>query len=157
MIFRQLLVGALLAGAVGLVADGTERPEARIDSGALRGVRVDALPRGGAFLGIPLAAQPVGALRWRAPQKPAWWEGVRDAAEWGPACPQRPSPWLPEMLGVQKMATDEACLWLNVWTPELHPRAKLPVFVWVHGGGNVEGSGEWPPLGPALEAVIKFE
>lgn len=54
------------------------------------------------------------------------------------------------MLGVQQMATDEACLSLNVWTPELHPRAKLPVLVWVHGGGNVEGAGNWPPLGQAL-------
>jgi para-nitrobenzyl esterase len=150
MIFRQLVVGALVVCAVGLVANHTPRPETRVDSGALRGVRVDALPRGGAFLGIPFAAQPVGALRWKAPQKPAQWEGVRETADWGAACPQRPSPWLPEMLGVQKMTTDEACLWLNVWTPELHPREKLPVFVWVHGGGNVEGSGEWPPMGPTL-------
>ncbi|MGC2620808.1 MAG: carboxylesterase family protein [Acidobacteriaceae bacterium] len=133
-----------------MVADATQRPVVRIDSGALRGVRVDALQHGGAFLGIPFAAQPVGALRWKAPQKPPHWQGIRDAAAWGPACPQRPSPWLPEMLGIPKMATDEACLWLNVWTPELHPREKLPVFVWVHGGGNVEGSGEWPPLGVTL-------
>ncbi len=54
------------------------------------------------------------------------------------------------MLGVQKMATDEACLFLNVWTPKLSAGSKLPVLVWVHGGGNVEGSGEWPPLGPML-------
>jgi para-nitrobenzyl esterase len=54
------------------------------------------------------------------------------------------------MSGVQQLATDEACLSLNVWTPELHPKTKLPVFVWVHGGGNVEGSADWPPLGPTL-------
>jgi para-nitrobenzyl esterase len=54
------------------------------------------------------------------------------------------------MSGVQQMATDEACLSLNVWTPELHPKTKLPVFVWIHGGGNVEGSADWPPLGQTL-------
>lgn len=125
-------------------------PQVTIDSGTLKGVSVAALPHGAAFLGIPFAAQPVGALRWKPPQPPPAWHGVRDASQYGPACPQFPSPWLPEMLGIEKMATDEACLFLNIWTPELHPKVRLPVFVWVHGGGNVEGSGQWPPLGPAL-------
>ncbi|HEX4309802.1 MAG TPA: carboxylesterase family protein [Acidobacteriaceae bacterium] len=120
------------------------------ESGSVRGVLVPELPRGAAFLGIPYAAQPVGPLRWHAPEAAPAWKGVRDAAEYGPACPQAPSPWLPEMLGIAKMRTGEACLYLNVWTPDLHAQQKLPVLVWVHGGGNVEGSGEWPPLGPAL-------
>jgi len=126
------------------------RPHVTIDSGTLRGAMVAELPAGGAFLGIPFAAQPVGQLRWRAPRLTAKWTGVREATTWGPACPQMPSPWLPEMLGIRKMTTDEACLYLNVWTPELHPAKALPVLVWVHGGGNVEGSGEWPPLGVTL-------
>ncbi len=54
------------------------------------------------------------------------------------------------MLGETRMATDEACLYLNVWTPRLSRAAHLPVLVWIHGGGNVEGSGEWPPLGETL-------
>jgi para-nitrobenzyl esterase len=54
------------------------------------------------------------------------------------------------MLGITSMATDEACLYLNVWTPSLTPRAKLPVMLWIHGGGNVEGSADWPPLGETL-------
>ncbi len=54
------------------------------------------------------------------------------------------------MLGRKQMSTDEACLYLNVWTPNLGGRARLPVMVWIHGGGNVEGSQEWPPLGPKL-------
>ena len=125
-------------------------PHVVIASGALHGMRLQALPRGGVFLGIPFAAQPVGNLRWKAPQPPPRWQGARKASEYGPACPQLPSPWLPEMSGVRQMVTGEACLSLNVWTPELHPKAKLPVFVWVHGGGNVEGAADWPPLGQAL-------
>jgi para-nitrobenzyl esterase len=54
------------------------------------------------------------------------------------------------MLGRQQMTTDEACLYLNVWTPNLGDPTRLPVMVWIHGGGNVEGSQEWPPLGPTL-------
>jgi para-nitrobenzyl esterase len=131
-------------------------PVVAIDSGRVEGVTVEALPRGGAFLGIPYAAQPVGDLRWRAPQAVAKWSGVRSAKAFGPACPQTPSGWLPEMLGRTEMATDEACLFLNVWTPELGHGGRLPVLVWIHGGGNVEGSAEWPPLGETLarEGVV---
>ena len=123
------------------------QPEVRIDTGLLRGLGMATLPRGGQFLGIPYAAQPVGDLRWRPPQPAPDWSGPRAAQSWGPACPQKPSGWLPEMLGVRAMPTSEACLFVNVWTPDLHPARKLPVLVWIHGGGNVEGSGEWPPLG----------
>jgi para-nitrobenzyl esterase len=148
---RTILAAALVAlGTLASVGESGRRPRVAIESGTVEGVRLAALPDGGGFLGIPFAAQPVGRLRWREPRAPPAWQGIRDGSKFGPACPQRPSPWLPEMLGVRAMATDEACLYLNVWTPELHPRNKLPVFVWVHGGGNVEGSGEWPPLGEAL-------
>ena len=142
----ELTVLCILASA------GAQQPVPRavISSGALEGLRLPALPRGGAFLGIPFAAQPVGNLRWKAPQSPPSWKGTRKASEYGPACPQFPSPWLPEMAGVHQMSADEACLSLNVWTPELHPKTKLPVFVWIHGGGNVEGSADWPPLGETL-------
>ena len=120
------------------------------NAGRIEGIALPTLPQGGAFLGVPYAAQPVGDLRWRAPQPAPAWSGVLRAKAYGPACPQAPSGWLPEMLGVTRMATDEACLSLNVWTPHLDPTAKLPVLVWIHGGGNVEGSGEWPPLGEPL-------
>lgn len=125
-------------------------PQVTIDTGALQGTRFGNLPHVAAFLGIPYAAQPVGNLRWRPPQPSSPWTGVRKAHTYGPACPQNPSPWLPEMLGRKTMKTDEACLYLNVWTPDLSNAAKAPVMVWVHGGGNVEGSGEWPPLGETL-------
>jgi para-nitrobenzyl esterase len=77
---------------------------------------------------------------------------VRSAKAYGAACPQVPSTWLPELLGRKQMVTDEACLYLNVWTANLSANSKVPVMVWIHGGGNVEGSQEWPPLGPALAA-----
>lgn len=86
------------------------------------------------------------------PQEPKPWLGIRDATYYRPACPQLPSPWLPEMLGRKQMQTSEDCLYLNVFTPRLSRDASLPVMVWIHGGGNVEGSQEWPPLGPTLAA-----
>ncbi|HET9101151.1 MAG TPA: carboxylesterase family protein [Acidobacteriaceae bacterium] len=134
----------------------TAAPQVKTDSGKLQGAWAPGAPGVAAFLGIPYAAQPIGNLRWRAPQPAPTWTGIRQATKYGAACPQAPSPWLPEMLGIQKMATDEACLYLNVWTPKLHHTAKLPVMVWVHGGGNVEGSAEWPPLGSTLarEGVV---
>lgn len=125
-------------------------PYVQLDKGALSGTRFGS---GGAeFLGIPYAAPPVGKLRWVAPQEPSGWAGVRDATYYRPACPQLPSSWLPEMLGRTEMQTSEDCLYLNVWTPRLSAHARLPVMVWVHGGGNVEGSQEWPPLGGTLAA-----
>jgi para-nitrobenzyl esterase len=155
-------MSALIAFAVffwgyslGLQAQ-TAAPQVKIDAGTLQGVWAPDAPRVAAFLGIPYAAQPVGNLRWKAPQSPPGWSGIREATKYGSACPQAPSPWLPEMLGIQKMVTNEACLYLNVWSPNLRGTAKLPVMVWIHGGGNVEGSAEWPPLGSTLarEGVV---
>jgi para-nitrobenzyl esterase len=125
-------------------------PTVSIDTGRIEGLALSTLPQGAAFLGIPFAAQPVGDLRWRAPQPAPAWSGIQRTTAYGPACPQAPSGWLPEMLGETSMPTNEACLYLNVWTPHLASTAHLPVLVWIHGGGNVEGSGEWPPLGETL-------
>jgi para-nitrobenzyl esterase len=131
-------------------------PRVKIHRGTLEGKWAAEAPHVAAFLGIPYAAQPIGDLRWKAPQSPPGWSGIREATKYGSACPQAPSPWLPEMLGIQKMVTNEACLYLNVWSPNLRGTAKLPVMVWIHGGGNVEGSAEWPPLGSTLarEGVV---
>ena len=125
-------------------------PIVAVDAGRIEGIVLPTLPHGAAFLGVPYAAQPVGDLRWRPPQPAPAWSGILRAKAYGPACPQAPSGWLPEMLGKTQMATDEACLYLNIWTPHLASSAKIPVLVWIHGGGNVEGSGEWPPLGETL-------
>jgi para-nitrobenzyl esterase len=150
---RSIIVAVF---AVFLISPGENRvlgeshPRVLLQVGTLEGSQFGRSTKYAAFLGIPYAAPPVGDLRWRPPQPPPSWQGVRQAKRYGPACPQLPSPWLPEMLGRKQMPTDEACLYLNVWTPDLNVHARLPVMVWIHGGGNVEGSQEWPPLGPAL-------
>lgn len=83
------------------------------------------------FKGIRYARPPTGALRWRPPQPPQGWSGVRQATEFGPACPQPPSPPGSLYLDVPARMSED-CLFLNVWAP-LEAR-RLPVMVWVHGG-----------------------
>jgi para-nitrobenzyl esterase len=87
-----------------------------------------------AFLGIPYAAPPVGSLRWKEPQPPTSWMGVRDASQFGNRCPQNAS-----STNMTPASTTEDCLYLNVWTPN-PSGSKLPVMVWIHGGGNFGGS-----------------
>jgi para-nitrobenzyl esterase len=86
-----------------------------------------------AFLGIPFAAPPVGDLRWKAPEPPTPWQGVQIADNHPPACIQRRA-------GYQS----EDCLYLNVWTPADAAERKLPVMVWIHGGGWTSGSNSVP-------------
>jgi para-nitrobenzyl esterase len=145
-----VLMCANVAGSAVHAKSSPSIPLVTIDSGVLEGIHFSSNSGDVAFLGIPYAAAPVGALRWLPPQPPPPWQRIRRADAFGPACPQLPSPWLPEMLGRKQMVTDEACLFLNVWTTNLHGAKKLPVMVWIHGGGNIEGSQEWPPLGPVL-------
>lgn len=90
------------------------------------------------YLGIPFAAPPVGEFRWRAPQPVADWDGLRQAKAFAPACLQRGV----SMPGEAPPVTSEDCLYLNVWAPE---RAeKLPVIVWIHGGGWANGATAMP-------------
>jgi para-nitrobenzyl esterase len=90
------------------------------------------------FKGIPYAAPPVGDRRWRPPVSPAPWSQPREATDFGSSCPQPAAPSrVPP--GSRSAETSEDCLTLNVWAPVAHPKP-LPVMVWIHGGGNVEGS-----------------
>jgi para-nitrobenzyl esterase len=92
-----------------------------------------------AWKGIRYAAQPVGALRFRAPQPPERWTEVADATRYGPVCPQPTFANMPLDLGA---AQGEDCLRLNVWTPcGAQPGDRKPVMVWLHGGAYVLGSG----------------
>lgn len=94
------------------------------------------------FKGVPYAAPPVGDLRWRAPQPVSPWAGVRDAIRYAPACMQGGNPWPPE---TPTEPQSEDCLYLNVWRPAgLAQNARLPVMLWIPGGGWTDGSGSAP-------------
>lgn len=102
-----------------------------------------------AWLGIPYAEPPVGALRWRAPEPPPPWEGVRESLTAGPRCPQKPSLLAEGDAPGATHAGQEDCLYLNVWAPA--DADGVPVMVWIHGGGNTIGSGD-TYIGAALAA-----
>ncbi len=103
-----------------------------VESGALRGAAEQGMR---VFRGIPYAAPPVGALRWRPPHAPMSWTGVRDAIAFCSACPQPNIPGL----NPGDAPGDEDCLTLNVYGPPTG--SGLPVMVWIHGDSLVAGSG----------------
>lgn len=136
MVISALVGAATLTGSVSVAAADTS-PAANIAQGRLAGASEAGVER---FLDIPFAAAPVGALRWRAPQAPPGWTGVRDASKLGPACPQTVRPAL--VGGGVAEHQSEDCLQLNIWRPA--GARKLPVMVWIHGGAHVIGSGTFP-------------
>lgn len=90
------------------------------------------------FKGIPFAAPPVGALRWKAPQPVANWQGVRKAQQFGPRAMQAP---IFGDMGFRSNGMSEDCLYLNVWAPAQKGKELLPVLVYYYGGGFVAGDG----------------
>jgi para-nitrobenzyl esterase len=129
-----LSLGALLLAVPATAGAAGPRPLVRTSDGPVRGFIKSGT---NTYLGIPYAAPPVGRLRWRPPERPPSWNGPLDATEFGPSCAQVTT------LGVFAGPTsiNEDCLYLNVFTSGTQSRsARKPVQVWIHGGGNVDGS-----------------
>ena len=126
---KSLLLAFAFAAVpcMGLAASTT----AKVEQGVIQGTKEAGLT---VYKGIPFAAPPVGELRWRAPQPAAKWEGVRPADKFAPQCVQ----------SIPGIATSEDCLYLNVWSPAKSASARVPVLVWIYGGGFSVGGTSVP-------------
>ena len=135
-VFRNALIALLTtcAAAASLAA-----PLVETESGRVVGTQSQEIA---VFKGLPYAAPPVGALRWRAPQPAVAWSGARDASKAGNSCPQKRALSLEG--GGDPGTLAEDCLTLNVFTPRAETAERLPVMVWLHGGALIFGSGGLP-------------
>jgi len=137
MVSRMFVLLAMLSAVLFTPAYSAQAQSAlqvKTASGVVEGKEVGTVH---AFLGIPYAAPPVGELRWKPPMPPAKWEGVRKATEFGSHCMQ----WnVYDDMVFPDPGPSEDCLSLNVWVPTNVAPGKLPVMVWIYGGGFVAGA-----------------
>jgi len=144
----RFLLGCATVMAGGAASDG---PAIKTDTGLVQGTHSAEYPKVIVFYGLPYAAPPLGALRWKPPQPPASWTGVRRADQLSAACPQpdrmvmfrrRVVAELGGDPSTQKQdTTNEDCLYLNVMTTPGAPGERRPVMVYLHGGSGVSGRG----------------
>ncbi|MDF8333694.1 carboxylesterase/lipase family protein [Novosphingobium cyanobacteriorum] len=136
----------LVAVAASLTPPAAQAQVVQVSGGTVRGATSGAVS---SFLGIPYAAPPVGENRWRAPQPVSNWAGERDATNYASDCAQAPFP--PDAAPIRTTPAED-CLYLNVWKPaSAEAGARLPVMVWVHGGGFVNGGSS-----PATYSGVNF-
>src|SRR5579863_1190 len=137
LILRYAAVGVL---AVALPALASNPLVIKTGQGKVQG-KMSADNQTRDFLGIPFAAPPVGPLRWKPPQPPTKWQGVRQASSFGSRCMQQER--FDDMV-FRDPGESEDCLTLNVWAPAGKPNGKLPVMVWIFGGGFAGGGTSEP-------------
>jgi carboxylesterase type B len=130
----RLVLTLFVVIAHAAAAQSRPDPLAQTNAGSVAGIGTDIV----AFKGIPYAAPPIGPLRWRAPQPPVPWSGVREATRFGDDCVQMP------YVIATGQKTSEDCLTVNVWTPGVGHAALRPVMVFIYGGAFVGGSSAYP-------------
>jgi para-nitrobenzyl esterase len=142
IMFRAFLISLTALAAISLPASA----QVKVDGGAVSGLALEGVT---AYEGIPFAAPPVGDLRWRAPQPVKPWSGVLKADRFGHDCMQKP---FPGDDGPIRTESSEDCLYVNVWTPAAAKSTdKLPVMVWIYGGGYLNGGSS-----PAIHDGAEF-
>jgi para-nitrobenzyl esterase len=141
--FAFLLILPLLILPVNFHSTGNA-PRVITEGGKIEGYAKDGI---NVFMGVPFAAPPILELRWKPPQPVVKWKGVRKCLTPPPSAMQdKPAPfmmWSKEFMAPEEPLSED-CLYLNIWSPSVNKRSRLPVIVWIHGGAFTGGSGTVP-------------